>query len=175
MKRLLAAILVLATVHSTAIRITADEGPSKAVPELKPLDNYVGSWDAVITSNGAQILKGQATAEWILDGRFLQQTASFTTPDGSTSLTVIRLMTYDEKNRTYRIWGFLSNGMTREEEGTWDAKTRTMTLAHRSDGNTITTTAHFVEDGIIKLETVTTDRTGKEIAKTSGTSTRRKE
>ena len=174
MNRLLVPLLLLAIVHSTTSTLAADDGPSKDVPELQALANYVGSWDVVITSKGSPFLKGQVTAKWILDGRFIQQIGSFRTPDGSTGLKFTRLMTYDQKKKAYRIWAFFSNGIAREEEGKWDAKTRTLTSVNRSNGNTITTTSDFARDGIVKLEAVTTDRTGKEIARISATNTRRK-
>jgi hypothetical protein len=153
----------------------AGDGPSKDVPELQHLSNYVGSWDVVITSKNARYIRGQATTKWILGSRYVQQTGSLAASDGSKDMKVTTLMTYDPRKRAYRMWTFMSDGFASEAEGQWDSNARTMTSISHNEGYTTKTTAHFPEDGIEKWEMVVTDQAGKAITRTSGTNTRRKE
>jgi hypothetical protein len=151
----------------------AQEGPAKEVPELEALSHYVGEWDVVVTSPNMPNLQGEATAEWILDGRFVEQTGVLKSADGSTVLKLKTLMTYDQKTKTYRMWSFISNGTVTEAEGTWDAEKKTMTSVQRSDGAKTTTTADFSKEGTEQWRIVTTNAQNTAVSELSGTNTSR--
>ena len=104
------ATFVLALIAFHASVVFADDGPAKDVPELQALSSYIGTWDDAITSKDSPFTKGESTAQWILDGRFLQQSGSVTSADGAIVLKFTTLMTYDQEEKTYRTWSFLSNG-----------------------------------------------------------------
>ena len=152
----------------------ADEGPAKDIPELQALSNYVGIWDVTITSKNSPFAKGEATTKWILDGRFVQQSGVLTSSDGATVIKVTTLMTYDQEQKAYRVWSFLSNGATTESSGKWDAKNRTMTSVGRGNGTTTTTTAKFAENGSEEWSIDTKNQNNEEVARISGTNIRRK-
>ncbi|MEM8953674.1 MAG: DUF1579 family protein [Verrucomicrobiota bacterium] len=97
-----------------------------SIPELEPLNRYAGTWTTTFTLEGKtpDTLTGTVTAEWILGGRYLQQTA--TIPNvGDTELSVTTLMTYDPENKVYRHWSFDSSGDHNTGTGTWDAEANT--------------------------------------------------
>ncbi len=106
--------------------------------------------------------------------RFLQQTGELQAKDGTAVMKYASMMTYDPARKVYRSWIFLSDGQTGESEGTWNAKSKVMTLVSRKDENGIfsTTTADFSEPGIEKWKIVSKDRTGKVISEMSGKNTR---
>jgi hypothetical protein len=151
----------------------AGEGPSPKVPELQVLANYVGTWDATIASKQAPFSKGQVTATWTLDGRFVEQTGSLTSADGSNTLKVTTLMTYDTNKKAYRLWSFMSNGQVGEAEARWDPKTRTMIEIYHDGPITTTTTSTFPKDGVEKWKMVVTDPSQKVLNVLTGTNTRR--
>ena len=173
MKRKIIALQFVFAVLLTTIGI-ADEGPAKDVPELEALANYVGTYDVAITSKDSPFVKGEANTKWILDGRFVQQTGHLTSSDGATVIKVTTLMTYDQEQKAYRSWSFFSNGTMTESSGKWDAKKRTMTSIGHSKDTTTTTTAKFGENGTEEW-TIDTKKGQEEIARISGTNTRRKQ
>jgi hypothetical protein len=163
-------LLLFACVTCPAL---AEDGPSKEVPELKALSHYVGQWDVVVTSQTMADFKGQATAEWVLNGRFVEQTGVLESGDGSTVLKLKTLMTYDPRAKSYRLWSFFSNGTVVEAAGTWDAEKKTMTSIHRDGGMTTTTTADFSKEGTEQWKIVTTNAQNAVVSELSGTNTRR--
>lgn len=167
--------LVLAFVAVQTSIGFAGDGPAKDVPELHALSNYIGKWEVAITSRDAPFTKGEAIAEWILDGRFVQQTGYLTSADGATTVKVTTLMTYDQKVKSYRMWKFLSNGITNESLGKWDASKRTMTSVRSDDGTTTTTTARFAENGTEQWTIVTTNQKNEVLSNLGGTNTHRKQ
>lgn len=168
------AALVLAFTTCATTTVIAEDGPASGVPELEVLSNYSGTWDVAISTKDSPFTKGEATATWILDGRFLQQTGSVTSADGATILKITTLMTYDQEANAYRMWSFLSNGASAESSGTWDATTRTMTSVRRENDSTTTTTAKFTNDGHEEWKIVTTSqKNGEVLSELSGTNTRR--
>ena len=177
MTRFFAFCSMVACLTSTGAAIAAEDGPSPNVPELKALDHYGGAWDVEITSKGIPFTKGQATAKWILDGRFIQQTGELRSEDGSTVVKGTTLMTYDPTNKAYRSWTFRSDGSAGESEGTWDSKGRVMTSIGQKDasGGFSTTTADFSEAGVEKWKIVYTDGAGKVVSEITGKNTRRKQ
>lgn len=167
-------LLLLAGTTCQATDLWADDGPAKEVPELQVLSNYIGTWDVAITSQDSPFAKGESTATWILDGRFLQQTGVLKSSNGATSLKVTTVMTYDPNLKTYRMWSFLSNGSTSEASGRWDPKSRTMTSVSSHDGTTTTTTAKFTEAGTEEWMIISTNKNNEVIGRIGGANTRRK-
>lgn len=170
--------LVLLLIAVTSCQIGdgwAADGPAKDVPELQVLSNYVGTWDVVITTKDSPFTKGESSAMWVLDGRFVQQTGKLESADGPGVLKITTLMTYDRERKVYRMWSFLSNGSTSEASGKWDEKSRTMTSTSRQDGTTTTTTAKFGDNGIEEWLFITTSQNDEVVGRFGGTNTRRKE
>ncbi len=165
-------VTTLLAVLLFAAAALADPAP----PELETLKHFIGKWDVAVTENAD--VKGTATAQWIVDGRFLQQTWSIDIAGGDPSkISGTTLMTYDAKKRTFRSWQFLSTGSTIEGEGVWDAAARafTWTVRDPASGNTVVSKTAFPEDGVEKWTIVTTNREGETKSSFGGTNTRRKE
>jgi hypothetical protein len=173
MIRYLIALLMVSTVCQSPA-IWADDGAAKEIPELQVLSNYVGTWDVAITSADSSFTKGEVTATWILDGRFVQQTGALTSADAAAVLKITTLMTYDQNQKAYRMWSFVSNGSTSESSGKWDATKRTMTSINRRGGETSTTTAKFSDNGKEEWTIVTTNQNNEILGRFGGTNTRRK-
>lgn len=169
------AILLIALAACQATKGLADDGPAKDVPELAALSNYIGIWNVSVTSKDSPFTKGESTAKWILDSRFLQQTGFISSEEGATVLRISTLMTYDQERKEYRMWSFLSDGTTSESAGRWDENNRTMTSIRRGGGTTTTTTAKFTDEGIEEWTMVTTNQGGDVVATLSGKNVRRKQ
>lgn len=166
-------ILLLMACTTSPLTAFADDGPAKAVPELKPLSHYVGKWDIELTSSNLQKLKGKATAQWILEGRFVEQSGALYSAEDTAVLKLKTLMTYDPKTKSYRMWSFYSNGSAIEAEGTWDAEKKTMTSVHRDGGMTTTITADFSKADTEQWKIVTRNAQNRVVSELTGTNTRR--
>src|SRR4051812_48136926 len=156
-------------------------GPAGDVPELKVLEHWVGEWDVEMTvkpadgAAGGTKAKGTAKAEWVLDGRFVQETWTLEGEDGSPPMKGITLMTYDPGKKAYRSWTFFSNRSASQAEGRWDEKARALTSKARDpQGGATTTVASFAEDGTQTWSIVEKDRDGKVLAEITGTTRRAK-
>ena len=177
-----ACIVLTSFCLAASVRGEAPQGPSKDVPELQVLKHWIGTWDVEMTTRPNADLprgmraKGPTTAEWVLDGRFVQQSGTLKPDDGSPALQATTLMTYDPRKKVYRSWMFFSTGFVSESEGKWDEKTRTLTSTSRDaeSGTTTTTKATFAEDGTESWSIVSKDREGKVVNETTGKNTRRK-
>jgi hypothetical protein len=175
-------VLFTSTVFVFPAHADAPQGPSKEVPELQILNHWVGKWDVDLTVKpNADLPKGRhaqgtAKAEWVLMGRFLQQTGTLEASDGLPAIQVHSLMTYDPGKKVYRTWMFFSTGFVSESEGTWDEKTRTLTSTGRNaeSGITTTTKASFAEDGSESWSMISKNGDGKVVAETNGKNTPRK-
>ncbi len=167
--------VMLALVSSERTALAGDEVPTSKIPELKALDHYIGTWDVVITTQGFPFTKGQVTAKWVLDGRFIEQNGGLKSMDGSGGPKIKTLMTYDPAKKVYRSWTFLTDGATSESEGTWDAKARIMKSVSRKDegGGYSTTTADFSVAGFETWTIVSIDGSGKVVSEFSGKNTRK--
>lgn len=153
----------------------ADDGPANNVPELQALSSYIGKWDVVIAAEGSPTkVKGERTAEWILDGRFVQQSGFLTNADGKPYMKITTLMTYDQKEKAYRRWEFNSLGSASESVGTWDATKQTMTWVRSKGGTNTTVTANFAEKGREQWTIVTINEKTGSLTTFGGTNTRRK-
>ncbi|GAB4154390.1 MAG: hypothetical protein Tsb009_31000 [Planctomycetaceae bacterium] len=152
-------------------QLNAADGPAPEIPELKPLSNYVGTWDTKITSSGTTLSKGQTTAKWILGGRYVQQTGYLKSEEGKIVFRMTTLMTYDTKAKKYRMWSFLPDGSMNEATGTWNEKTRTMTSIRHGKNSTSMTTANFSQKGIERWSIITKNQDGKVQGKIEGINT----
>lgn len=149
-------------------------GPAKDVPELQVLENLIGTWDVKATSKDSPPTKGQFTAKWVLDGHFVRTTGTVSTGDAF-SFDVTNMMTFDAKKKVYRMWSFMSNGLTVESEATWDAKTKTLTRLTRYDDVTQKTISRFDTPGVEQWNMIVTDKDKNVVSEMKGTNTRQKE
>ncbi|MCP4640019.1 MAG: DUF1579 domain-containing protein [bacterium] len=156
---------------ATAEREEASEDASR----LQALDNYVGEWDWVTTSEDSPPTNGHTSAEWILGNRFVRETVSLPNEDGMTSREIHILRTYDEGTNTFRAWNFDSDFPVSQSTGTWNAETRTLTsvAGGGGDGIAVTTKSNFAKEGIYEWTIVATNPAGDVVWEVSGTSTRR--
>lgn len=163
---------LLAVTSLTSVR-AEDFGPSKDVPELEVLQHYAGTWDVELTGDGSG--KGEATAKWILGGRYLEQSGVLHNAGGP-DIWITTLFTFDPGKQKYRVWTFASNGSTGQAEMTWDAKSKVMTSVAPPDANGIrsTNTADFSTPGKERWHFRYTDRDGRQVGEMSGVNTLRK-
>jgi hypothetical protein len=144
-------------------------------PELDTLKLYAGKWDVAVTDNAS--VKGEASGQWVLEGRFLQQSWSLDpgAPDAP-KISGTTMMTYDSVKRVYRAWHYFSSGSFAEADGTWDEPSRTFTWTGRdaTKGTSVVTKASFDGD-IEKWSIVTTKSSGEQVSSFGGTNTRRKQ
>lgn len=143
--------------------------------EFKVLEHYVGAWNIEIIPQD-QLAKGIAKAEWILDGRFVQQNGEMQSADGTTRVKITAILTYDQHRKKYRRWAFVSDGVTSEGEGVWDAAARTMTFTTRDAqiGTTMTVTSDFSAANTEIWRVVNADPAGTVLFERGGKNTRQK-
>ena len=156
-------------------------GPSPDVPELAPLSGFVGKWEsrleekpiAGVNEGGSR--KGTVSAEWIHGGRFLRQTWAVETEGAQPAMSGSAIMTYDPEKKAYRSWTFVSTGMTSESEGTYDAKSKTLTWTARgANGVRTVTKSSFPEDGAETWSITVKDGDGRVVVDITGKNTRLK-
>lgn len=177
MNRFVPLAAFLSLVLASAVAADTPQGPAADVPELQVLDHWAGKWDVDMTVKPSGMRgKGTATGEWVLNGQFLRQTAALEEGGGLPASQLVTLMGYDRRQKVYRSWTFHSTGLVSFAEGTWDARTRTMTSTSRDADNGITTTikATFPEDGVENWSFTSKDRDGKVVSEITGKNTRRK-
>lgn len=100
--------------------------PIEPIPkEVKTLEPFIGEWDSdftqrpsVVSPNGGN-RKGNMTAQWILDGRFLLGTSEV---DNFKSLWISG---YDTNKNAYRQVRFSNTGEMDESVGQWNDETQT--------------------------------------------------
>jgi len=135
-------------------------------PELKVLQQFIGSWEQQVVSKPAEWTPEKTTmtltskGEWILGGRVLQAKAEWS-PSGTKALL---LMAYDEENKEYRQFYFDSNGgMPRgENRGKCDEATKTFTWKGTlPNGNTSTQIHRLIDNERHEWTFVIKDRTGE--------------
>lgn len=172
------AIVALLALFSAAIRgYGEDSGPSPAIPELQILNHYVGNWDVTLFgADSGSSMKGESSAKWVLDGRFVEQNGVLKSNDGN-RLAIRTLYTYDSEKRVYRSWSFISSGSVTESEATWDSKTKTMTSLTRPDpnGNKTRIIADFSAAGVENWRFLSLDRNGQQVSEFSGKNVRKEE
>jgi hypothetical protein len=175
MKPVVLTVSIPATVLSCQLQPDHDvaQGPAPDVPELKLLDHYAGQWEDEIA--GRPDMRRSELGEWILEGRFLRQTWSTESGDGSPSAHGITLMTFDPQRQVYRSWAFLATGSVIENEGLWDPVTKTFTWGHSvaNKAERVITKASFTEKATQSWSIVKTDEHDKVLREVSGRSVRR--
>jgi hypothetical protein len=176
MKPVVLTVSIPATVLSCQVDATEEhiaQGPSPDVPELQELNYYVGQWEDEI--DGRPGVCRTEVNEWILQGRFLRQSWSTEAKDGTPPAHGQTLMTYDVDRRVYRSWAFLATGSVIENEGLWDADTKTFTWGHRviDTSETVITKACFPDENIQAWSIVKTDEQQKIVREVVGHSIRR--
>ena len=138
------------------------EGPATDIPELQALNLYAGEWEDEIA--GKPGMRRMESATWILQGRFLRQSWTADTGDGSPTASGV-----------YRNWAFLATGSVIENEGTWDAERSTFAWGHRltDTSETVITKAVFEGAGTLAWSIVKTDVHGKIVREVAGLSRRK--
>jgi hypothetical protein len=118
-------------------------------PQLKALERLIGTWDVVAVARVAEWTPqetrttGKIVRQWVLDGRFIQDTAQYA--DDTESLS---LYSYDEQAKAYRSWWFSSLEYNNKSTGQWDAATGTFSFtADVGNGLTSTSTMRFAGEG----------------------------
>jgi hypothetical protein len=175
MKPVVLTVSIPATVLSCQVQADADvaEGPAPEVPELQVLQHYGGQWEDEIS--GKPGMRRIETGEWILHGRFLRQSWSMEAGEDVPPASGLTLMTFDSERRAYRSWSFLATGSVIENEGVWDAITKTFTWGHRlsETAETVVTKATFLDEATQSWSIVKTDGHGKVTREVSGRSCRK--
>ena len=140
--------------------------PSPKVPELKPLQRFVGSWDQHVVIKISEwappntTMDGDVAAKWILRGRVIENKVLWS-PGNVHGLA---LLAYDAENNVYRQWYFDSNGAVPREElrGEWDEATQTLTWKGRlPNGITVTGIHRFIDKDTFEWSLTHKDHTGK--------------
>jgi len=132
--------------------------------ESKVLDQLVGTWKSESVNKVAEWTPrevkstGSITCQWILDGKFVEEAGSSTTPGVEHRM----LWWYDPNRSAYRQAFFSSEGVTLETVGTWDAKAHTFTWKSETQpGMTAVSTHHFVDADTYEWTYVIKDGGGK--------------
>jgi hypothetical protein len=117
---------------SSPVAVSADE-PAKPVPEpeLRVLEDMIGTWDEVMSNKPTEWLPKAERSEsvtkknWALGGMFIRMEGVWM----PAKTEFLSLVSYDPATKGYRTWYFDSaGGQPRGSvHGTWDHKTRTMT------------------------------------------------
>jgi hypothetical protein len=175
MKPVVLTVSIPATILSCQVNASGDvaEGPASGIPELQVLDHYAGQWEDEIA--GRPDVQRVELSEWVLQGRFLRQSWSTESTESTPPASGLTLMTFDTERKIYRSWAFLATGSVIENEGVWDAITKTFTWGHRlaDTSETVITKASFVEKGTQAWSIVKTDAHDKVIREVAGRSVRR--
>ncbi|MEW6278555.1 MAG: DUF1579 family protein [Candidatus Eremiobacterota bacterium] len=135
------------------------------------LDRFVGQWTTEVRirflgqSPREFAGRGQAHAEWTLEGRFVEFRGS-TLPPGESDLQV---MTCDVETGRYRQWLFDSSGYVHEAWGTWDASSSTLTWR----GSDFVIQDRFVTPDRLEWSLVRTAPDGSVLQRIEGVVTRR--
>ena len=127
MKPNLIYVAITSVAFFAAVAQAADPETSKPA-ELKVLERLVGKWDSESVSRVSEWTpkegraKGVLTREWVLNGRYVQETSKQSDADA------IVMFTYDTAKSAYRWWLFNSHGNNFDMSGKWDEKTQTLTV-----------------------------------------------
>lgn len=159
MMSLLAVCLVAGIISPQTTR-----GEEPALPELKPLNRFVGSWKTTMEGGG---LTGKATTQWVLGGRFIQQKYSLS--DGSEGMN---LRGYDPNTKQHVMFTFDSRGTMLKQEGAWDNETNTLTVKGKAGVVVVITKAHFPDEDTEEWSIIVQDEGGNVLQTFKGTNVR---
>lgn len=174
MKPSLICVAIQSLLFVATVAPAAEPDTSKPA-ELKVLERLVGKWDSESVSRVAEWTpkegraKGILTREWVLNGRYVQETSKQSDTDA------IVMFTYDTAMKAYRWWLFNSEGNNFDTSGQWDEKTQTLTCkSELGNGLTNTSTIHFLDADTHKWTAIVKDGKGKIFFDAAGTCTRQK-
>ena len=151
--------------------LSADDAPKRS-EELQVLDNYVGTWDCIVTSK-ATANKANTLQErrWSRKGSFVL----FESFDLTTKMESHYLMTYDPKAKVYRTC-YIDASNTISLLGTWDAQTKTMSWRGKDgDDNRVSGSERFIDQDNLEWSLAFTNSDGNVVVELSAKQTRRKE
>lgn len=116
----------------TVLNFSVGQEPPKPGPEHERLKELVGTWDAVMDMGG-QKSKATATYKSICNGMWLE--SDFEGDLGGAKFQGHGLDGYDlEKKKYVGVWVDSMSSIPMQFEGSYDAKTRTMTMTGESRG-----------------------------------------
>lgn len=121
-------LLALGCLAILPLAAVADDGPAQDIPEFEVLAHFVGEFELTATGGTLGLTSGESKGEWILGGQFVELNGTMTSADGSTTIEVMTLYTYDIDDRVYRAWTFTANGTAMERTGAYDTATQTLTF-----------------------------------------------
>lgn len=150
-------LLLLATVVLIAADKQAEQGPPKP-PELAVLERFVGTWDSETVLKPAEWtpkevrLTGTNKYEWVLDGRFMQDTEE----------DALGWWTYDTRAKAYRGWFFVPEGNVTEWKGRWNDEAKGLEMeADLGNGISFTGINRFPDKDTYEWTLVAKDKSGK--------------
>lgn len=158
--------------------VAADELP-KPPPEAKILEEFVGTWDEVLTNKESEWLPkaGRQTSvtkkSWALNGMFVKSEG---TSEPSKN-EFVAYVGYDPHTKVYRQYYFDSFGTmpTALQRGTFDEKNRTFSWSGVDEGsNKIVGKHKLIDKDNQEWTLVITNAEGKVMLDMSGTCKRRK-
>lgn len=171
--------LVSLAVLYSQVSVSADE-PAKPPPELRVLDDMIGTWDEVLTNKPTEWLPKAERSDsltkknWSLGGKFIRMEGVWK----PAKTEFLSLLTYDPATKEYRTWYFDSGGgqPRGSVRGSWDDKARTMTWTGTDEaGNKTVGKSRIVDRDHHEWTVITTDPQGKVVLDLLGKNTRRKE
>ena len=153
-----------------------EDGPTSKVPELKPLDHYVGTWSIAFDNKDIPFENAKAVGKWVLGGRFMEQTVEAANKTGEPGLKLKTLFTFDTNRNAFRSWTFSADGSVSEFDAVWDANLKTMTsIEKKVEGKGFATiTADFSKPGEETWKVAITDSDGKASGEITGKNTKEK-
>ena len=161
------------------VAVSADE-PTKPEPELRVLEDMIGTWDEVMSNKPTEWLPKAERSEsitkknWSLGGKFIRMEGVWK----PAKTEFLSLVSYDPATKEYRTWYFDSaGGQPRGSvRGAWDDKTRTMTWTGTDEaGNKTVGKSKIVDRDTHEWTVVTTNPDGKVVLDITAKNTRRKE
>jgi hypothetical protein len=120
-------------------------GPAKDIPELKPLDRYVGEQQGTVTAPKGKDLTATGSSQWVASGRILL--TKYKISDGSEGVI---LRSYDRGAKVYRFVNMDSDGKLLMLDGAWDEPSKTFTYkpqAGATGAGALVHTSTFKDDG----------------------------
>jgi hypothetical protein len=173
------AVVAALVAPSLPLTVGAGEAP-KPIPELKVLEQTIGTWDEVLTNKPAEWNpKAERSTsvtrkQWALGGRFIRMEGVW----NPAKAEFVSLVTYDPATSEYRTWYFDARGgfPRGDVRGKWDEKARTMTWTGTDEfGNKSVGKTKIIDKDSHEWTVVTRDPKGKVVLDIQGKNTRRKE